>query len=220
MGVMKMNLEEIKAFIESNKEDEGVKTFLDGFKTEVQAPLSKDTVSKWIEEQEDGKGFAQSLKDAHFTKSLDTWKQNNLQKLIDEEMQKRNPNKSEAELKVDQLLKELEDQKREALHEKLKNKAVGILSDKQLPLSLVGLFVDMDEETTTKNIESFEKEFKAHVQAEVEKRFAKGGKAPQDTKSDISLYEGKTWSQLSSTEKGKLLDENAELYEKLRKENK
>jgi hypothetical protein len=174
-----MDFEQVKSFIESNKDtSEEVQAYLQGFTKEVEKPLDVTSIEKYLNENEDAKKWYQSQRDSYFNKGLETWKTNNLEKLVEQEVIKRNPTKSEAEMKVDTLLKELEAQKQEAVKEKLRNKAVGVLNEKKLPISLSEILLGGDEESTLSNIGKFEEEYKKAVQEEIERRFAQGGRDP------------------------------------------
>ena len=72
-----MNLEEVKQFLDANKENEDVKAYL-----EELSAVSADKVKGFLETDEGQKLIRPKL-DQHFTKSLETWKANNLDELVD-----------------------------------------------------------------------------------------------------------------------------------------
>jgi hypothetical protein len=74
-----MSFEEVKQYIEENKNSEELKVYLQGITT-------VEGVQKFLSGNEDGKRFLDSEKDKHLTKGLDTWKANNLQKEIDKKI--------------------------------------------------------------------------------------------------------------------------------------
>ncbi|WP_426578881.1 hypothetical protein P5490_019880 [Bacillus altitudinis] len=75
-----MNIEEIKQFLAENKDDEEVKMFVG----ELSA-VSADKVKGFLETEE-GKKVLQPRLDQHFTKGLETWKADDLEKIVEEEV--------------------------------------------------------------------------------------------------------------------------------------
>ena len=180
-----MNIEEVKNFINDNKESEEMKTYLQGFNK-----VSVEGIENYLTEDEEGKKWFDSVKDKHFNKALDTWKSNNLTKLIDDEVKKKFPSKDEKEIEVDNLKVEIEKMKQEKLHEVLTSKAVKIASDKNLPLSLVDFFIAQDEEATVNNLKVLEESFNKEVQKAVEKRLKNEGyNPPKDTSGNTLTLE-------------------------------
>ncbi|MCG3017519.1 DUF4355 domain-containing protein, partial [Escherichia coli] len=85
--------------------------------------LSAPTIEgvKGFLETDEGKKLIQPKLDAHFTKSLETWKQNNLEKLVEDEVNKRNPQKTPEQIEVEKLRKEIEDERKARNREALVN---------------------------------------------------------------------------------------------------
>ena len=187
-----MNIEEVKNFINDNKESEEVKTYLQDFNK-----LSVEGIENYVTEDEEGKKWFDSIKDKHFNKALDTWKSNNLTKLIDDEVKKKFPSKDEKEIEVDNLKFEIEKMKQEKLHEVLTSKAIKTASDKSLPLNLVDFFIAQDEEATVNNLKVLEESFNKEVQKAVEKRLKNEGyNPPKDTSGNtLTLENIKNMSQ-------------------------
>lgn len=180
-----MNIEEVKNFINDNKESEEMKTYLQDFNK-----VSVEGIENYLTEDEEGKKWFDSVKDKHFNKALDTWKSNNLTKLIDDEVKKKFPSKDEKEIEVDNLKFEIEKMKQEKLHEVLTSKAIKIASDKNLPLNLVDFFIAQDEEATVNNLKVLEESFNKEVQKAVEKRLKNEGyNPPKDTSGNTLTLE-------------------------------
>lgn len=180
-----MNIEEVKNFINDNKESEELKTYLQDLNK-----VNVEGIEKYVTEDEEGKKWFDSIKDKHFNKELDTWKSNNLTKLIDDEVKKKFPSKDEKDIEVDNLKVEIEKMKQEKLHEVLTSKAVKIASDKNLPLSLVDFFIAQDEDATVNNLKVLEESFNKEVQKAVEKRLKNEGyNPPKDTSGNTLTLE-------------------------------
>ncbi|MFB0637435.1 DUF4355 domain-containing protein [Bacillus rugosus] len=166
-------LDEVKKFLEENKENEEVKAFVG----ELSA-VSADKVEGFLETDE-GKRLIQPRLDSHFTKGLDTWKANNLDALVDAKVKELYPEETEEQKRIRKLEKELEDQKTAAQREKLLNKAVSYATEKQLPADVVEFFIGDDEESTMKNLGAFEEKYNAALQKAIESKFQENGRDVQ-----------------------------------------
>ncbi|WP_420976960.1 DUF4355 domain-containing protein [Bacillus vallismortis] len=166
-------LDEVKKFLEENKENEEVKAFVG----ELSA-VSADKVEGFLETDE-GKRVIQPRLDSHFTKGLETWKANNLDALVDAKVKELYPEETEEQKRIRKLEKELEDQKTAAQREKLLNKAISYASEKQLPADVVEFFIGEDEEATMKNLGAFEEKYNAALQNAIESKFQENGRDVQ-----------------------------------------
>lgn len=165
-----MNLEEIKKFLEENKEDAEVQAFL----KELSRP-TEESVKEFLDSYQ-GKKVLQPYLDRHFTKSLETWKQNNLEKLIDEEIKKRFPEKTPEQIEIEKLQRQIQDLEKQRQREALVNKALKVAKEKDLPTDLIDFFVADDEDTTMKNLERYEQSYRAYAQKEIEAKFKEYGR--------------------------------------------
>ncbi|MEC1621094.1 DUF4355 domain-containing protein [Bacillus mojavensis] len=173
-------LEEVKKFLEENKENEEVKALVG----ELSA-VSADKVEGFLETDE-GKRLIQPRLDSHFTKGLETWKANNLDALVDAKVKELYPEETEEQKRIRKLEKELEDQKTAAQREKLLNKAVSYASEKQLPADVVEFFIGEDEEATMKNLGAFEEKYNAALQKAIESKFQENGRDVQSGSNDTT----------------------------------
>lgn len=165
-----MNIEEIKQFLEQNKENEEVKTFVG----ELSA-VSADKVKGFLETEE-GKKLLQPRLDQHFTKGLATWKDNNLEKIVEEEVSKRNPSKTPEQLEIEKLRKDMESERNARNREKLVNTALKVADKKTLPKDVIDFFIGENEESTIENLGKLEESFNAAVQAAVDAKFKESGR--------------------------------------------
>lgn len=165
-----MNIEEIKQFLEQNKENEEVKAFVG----ELSA-VSADKVKGFLETEE-GKKLLQPRLDQHFTKGLETWKDNNLKKIVEEEVSKRNPSKTPEQIEVEKLRKEIEAEKAARNRETLVNKALKAADEKKLPKDVIDFFIGENEDSTLENLSKLEESFNAAVQAAVDVKFKESGR--------------------------------------------
>ncbi|AGF56455.1 MULTISPECIES: DUF4355 domain-containing protein [Clostridium] len=143
--------------------------------------LSIDDVKNFLDSNEDGKKYLQSYGDGRVTKGIETFKEKNLSKLVDDEIKKRYPEKDPKELALENLQKELENMKAESAKKDLKAKAVQIANEKKVPLNLVDYFLGQDEEATTKNFDTFNDVFNNSLSVAIEEKIKGGYKPPTQT---------------------------------------
>jgi len=165
-----MEFSELTTELEKFKDTEDFNNYVGGF-------INSDRVNKYLEIDE-GKKLIQPLLDKYHSKGLESWKQNNLSKLIDEEVKKRYPEKSPKDQELASLKAEIESIKAEKAREELKNKATKTLNEKQLPLSIVDFIIGNDEDTTNTNINKLSDAFTSHINTEIEKRLKNGNYIP------------------------------------------
>jgi 6-pyruvoyl-tetrahydropterin synthase len=159
------NFEEVKQYFETNKDNDDVKGFVNGFS-------NLDVFKNKISTDSDFKKFVDSEKDKHSAKALETWKQNNLSKLIDDEIKKRFPEVDPKDVELKKLQAQIEKMQQDSTKKELTNKALKVATEKKLPTELVDFVVGTDEESTNANLTKLEKIFIAHDEA-IKKQFVK-----------------------------------------------
>lgn len=169
-----MNVEEIKNYFEEHKDDKEVKDYLNGLKT-----VSVDDVKGFLDTEE-GKRFIQPELDRYHTKGLESWKEKNLESLIEKEVQKRNPEQSEEQKRISALEKELEKRDAEAKREKLRSYALGKAQELNIPSSLVDRFLGDTDEDTEENLKALKETFDKYVQEGVDSKFKTSGRDVRD----------------------------------------
>ncbi|HCX3236246.1 DUF4355 domain-containing protein [Staphylococcus aureus] len=165
-----MNIEEVKSFFEEHKDDKEVKDYLKGLKT-----VSVDDVKGFLDTEE-GKRFIQPELDRYHSKGLESWKEKNLEDLIEQEVRKRNPEQSEEQKRISALEQELEKRDAEAKREKLRSNALGKAQELNLPTSLVDRFLGDSDEDTEQNLKALKETFDKYVQKGVESKFKSSGR--------------------------------------------
>lgn len=141
-------------------------------KSLVNQGLNLDMFKEKIKSDKDFKAFLDSEKDKHSSKSLETWKANNLEKVIGDEIAKRFPQADPKDTELAKLKAEIEKMQKESLKKDLTNKAIKIATDKKLPVELVDYLIGESEEVTTKNIETLESVFNTYTES-IKKDFVK-----------------------------------------------
>ncbi|HDC6124761.1 TPA: DUF4355 domain-containing protein [Staphylococcus aureus] len=165
-----MNIEEVKSFFEEHKDDKEVKDYLNGLKT-----VSVDDVKGFLDTEE-GKRFIQPELDRYHSKGLESWKEKNLEDLIEQEVRKRNPEQSEEQKRISALEQELEKRDAEAKREKLRSNALGKAQELNLPTSLVDRFLGDSDEDTEQNLKALKETFDKYIQKGVESKFKSSGR--------------------------------------------
>jgi len=166
-----MDLNEVKAFLDTNKDTDEVKNFLGSL-------ITKDSVLNYLTNNDEGKQFLNQEKDTHFKKSLEAWQKENMPKFIDEEISKRYPAETEEQKRLKALEVELENEKKSRIRSELKNKAISHLTSKGLPHDLADYFLGEDENKTLENLQKFETVWSASMQKAVEEKFKGNGREP------------------------------------------
>lgn len=172
------NFDEVKNYFETNKDSEDVKGFLGGFS-------SLDVFKEKLNSDPNFKSFMDSEKDKHLSKGIETFKTNNLSKLVDEEVKKRFPEADPKDTELAKLKAQLDQMQKDSLHKELTNSAYKMATEKKLPNELIDYFVGQDAESTTNNINKLADIFAAHDEA-IRKEFAKGNSytPPSSNKAD------------------------------------
>lgn len=152
----------------------------DDYKSYVTGLVTDDRVNSYLE-SENGKKAIQPKLDSYFSKGLETWKSNNLSKIVDEEIQKRNPSTDPKDIELNKIKAQLEQMKAESTKKDLTTSALKYATSKNLPVELVDFLVGADEESTSKNLKAFEKSFQQAVDNAVNEKLKSSGHIPSNT---------------------------------------
>lgn len=164
-----LTFDKVKAFLDANKDNAEVQAY---YKTDV---ITGDNVKTYLATP-DGKKVLQPLLDSNFTKGLETWKTNNLDALVEDELKKRNPDKSPAEIEVEKLRQEIEKERNDRARSELSTKALKLAQEKGLPIDVIDFLIGADEETTTANLAKYEEAHTKAIQAAVDAKFRGAGR--------------------------------------------
>lgn len=155
-----MEFKEIIAELEKFRDTEDYKNYIGGL-------MTADRVNDFLETEE-GKKFIQPTLDKYHSKGLESWKTNNLSKLLDEEIKKKFPDEDPNSLELKKLQADLEAMKQETVRKDLTNKALKLATEKGLPIEMIDYLVGTDEDTTINNLSTFEKVFNEKLSAGIE----------------------------------------------------
>lgn len=144
------------------------------------------------------KGYYDSVVDKTVSKRLDksieSWKEKNLNNLIEEEINKRYPQKTEAEIKLEEINVALEKANKEKQQLELKMQYQELLIKSNIPVEMVNFLAGNDTEETIKNIETFKDLMVKYVNGEVDNRmklhsYIPGGNGSINNRGQMSDFE-------------------------------
>lgn len=171
-------LEELKDFVEIKEgQEEALAEYLS------KKLLTPESVKAYLDSH-DGKKLIQPILDRYHAKGLETWKSNNLETLIEEEVARRHPAETEDQKRIRKLEQKLAESEKAWIQERLAKEAQSIATQKGLPVELVDHFVGTDEETTLVNLEKLERVWNESVQNTVKTRFRDAGRDVQRTREE------------------------------------
>lgn len=167
-----MTFQELIAELQKYKDSAEYKDF-------IKTLINSDSVNEYLT-TDDGKKLMQPKLDSYFNKGLETWKTNNLSKLVDEKVKELYPEADPKDTELAAVKAELEKMKRESVRKDLTNKALTFANEKGLPVDLIDYFVGADEKATHDNLTKFEKTYSAALNAAVEKKMKDGSYVPPE----------------------------------------
>ena len=209
-----MELSEVQEYLTTNKDSEGVKTYLDSFKVQPSLEVFKNKLNDL-----DFKSFMDSEKDKHLTKGIETFKTNNLDRIYTERFNVENPTADPKEIANNKKMADFEakiaNMEKEGIRKDLTSKSQKIAIEKKLPLDLVDFFIGENEEMTVKNLDKLEAIFASHVETLVTERLKGGSYTPPKGNGNIGGKNPFAKETFNLTEQGKMFKENPELAKTL-----
>ena len=146
---------------------------------------------------------------------METWKQNNLQKIVDGEINKRFPAETEEQKQIRDLQQKLEQIENEKTYAMLKAEATTALSKQGITPEIADFFIAGTKEETLSKIQNFTEIFKKEVNKEVEERIKKAGISLTDTqKQEIDITKEEILKMDYNTRVA-FYNNNPEIYNKL-----
>ena len=220
-----MDLAEVKTWLTENKEVKEVVAFVASLNS-----LSSTQVKDFLTSDEGGKKLLVSMTDSTVTKAvktgIETWKEKNLDTLVEKLFKEKHPNESQADKNIRELNDRLDASEAKTKKEALRNEALKVLGKQGLnPDLLDRIIIGEDVEGVLANITSLKEILDLEVDKEVKKRFKDAGRDPKindNSTGDTSLEQWKlknpfTKKHFNMTLQGKLYKDNRDLYEKLKK---
>jgi len=198
-----MELKEVKEFLDKEKENEEVKTFLQELKK-----TSAEEVNQFLETDE-GKKLLTPRLHSHFDKTLETWKANNLEKefktKLDDEIAIRYPEETEEQKRIKALEKSKGEMDNKLLRSELKNTAITFLNEAKLPLDLVEIFIGADADKTLESLGKFKTMMEAFQKKITDELYKKHGREPKEGAEETTPLEDLEKQYEEAMEKGDML---------------
>lgn len=206
-----MTFEEVKKYLEENKETEEIKSYLDSFKVNPTLEVFKDLVTS----DSNFMSFMDSEKDKHLSKGLETFKTNNLQKLIDEKVKELYPEEDPKDSEMKKLQQKIEQMEKDSRRKELTNLALKKVTEKKLPTDLIELLVASDEESTLNNIESFEKVFGERIESMISQKMKDNAYEPPANNTKFDNITKDDFFKMDFAEQQKFAEEKPDAYKSI-----
>lgn len=165
---MQLNIEELKTLIEAGDKS--------AIEQHIFKSLEKGDVTSAASLNVLVKSELDSEKDKHHNTALQTWKDNNLQSLIDEAVKAANPDETPEQKRIRELEEKVANNEKEATRNALKAKALEYANEKGVPAKFVERFLSETEEDTTKALDEFKADLDAFAQSKVEETLKKNSR--------------------------------------------
>ena len=212
-----MNVEDIKKYLDENKENKEVIDFMKS----IQQPITRDTVESWCKNNSDGKSWLDRCCDLYATKAVNTarenaiakFKENELPKLIDEAIKKEsNKGLTPEQIQLKELQAQLDAMKAEKEQAELLNANISKLKDNGLNTDLAK-YIKTDDD-----IDFFKNLINDSVKAEVKNKLGNSSYRPPVVDNHSSTITKEQFNKMGYKERLKLYNEDKELYTKLQNE--
>lgn len=176
-----MNKKELLKLVESIDDEGSVDEVLSGSdfaKSLLESGLTLNAFKEKLKEPE-FKSYLDSIKDKHFDKALETWKSNNLQTIINDEVLKATGKKKTPEqLKIEELEKKMLENEARAQKAERVAKYKDVLAEKEIPMEMIDYFLTDDDEITNTRIDNFATYVEGMVSSSVKEKMANGSYTP------------------------------------------
>ena len=211
-----MDLEEIKKYLEENKDNNDVVDLIKSF----QHPLTRDVVEQWCQDG-DGKSWLDRNCDIYATKAVNTarenaiakFKQEELPKIIDDAIKaKSNEGLTPEQMQLKELQAQLDAMKAEKEQAELLNANSKKLKEQGLNTDLAK-YIKTDDD-----IDFFKNLINDSVKAEVKNKLGNSSYKPPVVDNNLSTITKEQFNKMGYKERLNLYNTNKELYEKLQNE--
>ena len=211
-----MDLEEVKKYLDENKESKEVIDFMKS----IQQPITRDAVETWCKDG-DGRSWLDRNCDIYATKAVNTarenaiakFKQEELPKIIDDAIKaKSNEGLTPEQMKIKELEEKMakyEAEKAEALRletNRNKLKESGLNTD-------LARFIKEDSD-----IDFFKNLINNSVKTEIQQKLGKSSYKPPIVDNNLNTITKEQFNKMGYKERLNLYNTNKELYEKLQNE--
>lgn len=167
---MAIQLSDVQSFIDANKDNKDVQSYVGGF-------VTADRVNAFLQ-TDDGKKTIQPVLDSYHAKGLDSWKKNNLSKLVNEEVAKLHPAETDEQKRLKKIEQDNTELQKKIVRAQLKDSFVAQAQKDSFPIDLVDLVIADDEESTKANYGRLKSVFQKSLDKIVQEKFKTNGRTP------------------------------------------
>lgn len=176
-----MKKSELLNLVSTLNDDDSVLEILKGNeKLKALQEITFDSVKSYLENKEDGKMYLQKFADSKVTAGIKTWKENNLQKIIDKAtFDAQGKNKEPWQIEMDKMRAEMEQEKAKNAKIMKESNAKDLLTSKGLKTELLP-YINLgdDNESMTNSINNLSNYIDDIVSAQVKTIMASGSYTP------------------------------------------
>lgn len=177
-----MNKKELLKLVESIDDEGSVDEVLSGSdfaKSLLQSGLTLNAFKEKINEPE-FKSYLDSVKDKHFDKALETWKSNNLQTIInDEVLRATGKKKTPEQIKIEELQRKFDEQEKENTRLKNQSTVKSMMNSYELDPEKYFAYIGTDDmENVKTKIENLKAMIKDDASKIAKEQIASGGYTP------------------------------------------
>ena len=211
-----MNVEEIKKYLDENKDNKDVIDFMKS----IQQPITRDAVEAWCHDG-DGRSWLDRNCDIYATKAVNTARENaiakfkaeELPKIIDDAIKaKSNEGLSPEQMQLKELQAQLDAMKAEKEQAELLNANSKKLKEQGLNTDLAR-FIKEDSD-----IDFFKNLINDSVKTQIQQKLGKSSYKPPVVDNNLNTITKEQFNKMGYKERLKLYNEDKELYEKLQNE--
>lgn len=198
-----MTIEDVKKFFKENKDQTDVKAYLESLTVDV------NIVKAFLETNEEGKKLLQSLTDSKVTQGIETFKKNNLDKLVEAKYNELHPAETPEQKRIRDLEQKFNESEKEKQLALLRNKALTMLTAKGFkPEVLEILMLGEDETTLTTNIDKLSTYLNSAIKEAVTLKFKEHGREERNNEEE-GFRGANPWKaeSFNLTQQAKLLKE-------------
>jgi len=177
--------------------------------------ITLEAVKNYLESDAEGKKWLQAEKDRTVTKGIETWKENNLDKIIDEKTREKYPEETPEQKRLKDLEQKLASVENARVRETLRNKALSKLTESGLPTQLADLVVDKDEESTMSKLDMIQQLWDNGMKQQVENKFKENGRQPAESPNKAEKLTKEQIAKMSPEKINELFDKDPGLFEKI-----
>lgn len=164
---------------------------------------------------EEGRKVLNPMFDSKVSNAINTWKTNNLDKVVNEELVKRGYVQTEEQKQMLELQKQIESIKQEKVLAELKATKIAELNANGLDASLAKFINADSEEGIRESVNFFKELVEGQVKKGVKQALADTGAKPEKPNKQEVIPSDVNIMKMSYHERNKLAQENPELYSQL-----